>query len=107
MRIHITGRHVSVTDEIREHVENKAGKLLRFYDRIHEIEVIFDHESEQFKVDMIVRTDHKHTFISQEAGPDPAALIDLVVEKAGRQLVKHKEKQRNHKHDGKSDLGQG
>ena len=101
MQILVTGRHVEVTADVRKYVEEKAAKLPRYYDRIHEIEVVLDHESEQFKVEMIVHVDKKHTFVAQETGPDTFALIDIITDKLGRQLTKHKEKTRNHKHDGK------
>lgn len=104
MQIHLTGRHVDITNDVREHIENKAGKLPRFYDRIHEIEVVLGHESEQFTAEIIVRADRKHTFVARETGADTFVLIDLVVEKIERQLIKHKEKNRNHKHDGKSEI---
>lgn len=104
MKVNLVGRHVDVSDDVREYIESKAAKLPRFYDRIHEIDVVLDHESEQFTAEMIVRTDRKHTFVARETGPDTFVLIDLVVEKIERQLTKHKEKNRNHKHDGKSGL---
>ena len=100
MQIVVTGRHVEVPDDVREYVENKAAKLLRFYDRIHEIEVVLDHESEQFSAEMIVRAGNKHTFVASETGPDTFVLIDQITEKLERQLTKHKEKNREHRHDG-------
>ena len=106
MQIIVTGRHVEVTEAVRDYVQSKAGKLPRYYDRIHEIEVVLDHESEQFTVEMIVRAGRKHTFVVSEAGPDTFALIDLITEKVERQLTKLKEKNRNRKHDGKSDLAE-
>jgi len=104
MEIRLTARHVEVPPEIRAYVEAKANKLPRFYDRIHEIEVIFDHESEQFTTEMIVRAGNKQTFIAREVGPDAFALIDLVTDKLERQLTKLKEKKRVHKHDGKGEM---
>lgn len=103
LQIQLTGRHVSVTDDVREYVYDKAAKLPRFYNRIHEIEVVLDHESEQFTVDMIVRVDRKHTFVAKETGTDTFVLVDRVVDRLERQLVKHKEKNRNHRQDGKGD----
>ncbi len=103
MQIRVAGRHVEVTDDVREYVQSKVSKLPRFYDRIHEIEVVLDHESEQFTAEMIVRADRKHTFVARETGPDTFALIDMVTEKLERQLIRHKEKNRNRKHDGRSD----
>ena len=104
MQIQVTGRHVEVTDDVREYVRNKATKLPRYYDRIHEIEVVLGHESEQFTAEIIVRADRKHTFVARETGPDTFVLIDLVIDKLERQLIRHKEKRRIHKHNGKSNF---
>lgn len=104
MNILVTGRHVDVSNEVRTYVEEKTGKLPRFYDRIREIEVILGHESEQFNVEIIVRADRKHTFVASESGPDTFALVDVVVDRLERQLTKYKEKTRDHKHNGKSDF---
>lgn len=97
MQILVTGRHLEITDEVREHVRTKAGKLSKFYDRIHEIEVILDQESEEITAEIIVRADRKHTFVASGSGPDIVPLIDVISEKLERQLKKHKEKRRNHK----------
>ena len=97
MHILVTGRHVEVTDEVREYVQTKAGRLTKHYDRIHEIEVILDHESEQFSAEVIVHADRKHTFVARGTGPDTFALVDEIVMKLERQLTKHKEKNRNRK----------
>ena len=97
MQILVTGRHVEVTDEVREYIQTKAARLTNYYDRIHEIEVILDHESEQFSAEMIVRADRKHTFVARGTGPDTFALIDEIMGKLERQLTKHKEKNRNRK----------
>ena len=103
MQIRLTGRHVEVTEDVRKYIEDKANKLPRFYDRIHAIEVVLDRESEQFTAEIIVRADRKHTFVASETGPDTFALIDTLVEKLERQLKKHKEKNRNHKHDSRGE----
>lgn len=104
MRIAVSGRHVEVTDDVREYVENKANKLTRFYDRIHEIEVVLDHESEQFTAEMIVRAGKKHTFVASETGPDTFVIIDRIIDKLERQLTKHKEKMQEHRYDGKNQI---
>ena len=97
MQIRLTGRHVEISDEVRDYVETKSEKLGKYYDRIHEVEVILGHEKEQFSVEMIVHADHRHTFVTRETGPDTFALVDISIEKLGRQLTKHKEKVRNRK----------
>lgn len=97
MQIVVTGRHVEVTDDVREYAQSKASKLPRYYDRVQAIELVFDHESDQFTADMIVRVDKSQSFIASETGPDTFALIDMLVDKMERQLTRHKEKRRDHK----------
>lgn len=104
MQIQVTGLHVEVTNDVREYLEEKTARLPRFYDRIREIEVVLGHESEQFFVEIIVRAGRKHTFVARETGPDTFVLIDVVVERLERQLIKHKEKTRDRKHDGRGDI---
>ena len=102
MQIQVTARHVEVSDDVREYIHEKAGKLPRFYDRIQEVEVILDHQSEQFSAEMIVRVDREPTIVASETGPDTFVLIDVVVGRLERQLKKMKDKRRNHRHDAKS-----
>ena len=101
VQIQLTARHVEVTDDVRNYIQEKMDKLPRFYDRIHEVEVVLDHQSEQFSVEIIVRTDRRHTIVVSETGPDTFALVDVLTDRLERQLTKHKEKNRNHKHDGR------
>ena len=103
MQIQVTGRHVEVTDDVRSYIEKKVSRLPRFYDRVHAVEVVLDHESDQFTAEMIVRTDGRQSFVAGETGPNTFALVDLIVDKLERQLTKHKEKNRSHKGEGKGE----
>lgn len=105
MGILITGRHVEVPEALRAYINEKAQKLSRYYDRIHDIEVVLDQDSDQLTAEMIVRVERKHTYIASDSGPDALALIDGITEKLGRQLVKHKEKNRTKKGGASADGG--
>lgn len=105
MQLSVTGRHVDVSDSMRKYVEDKAGKLTRYYDRIESIEVIFEQEGTHHCVELVVRSDHKDTFVAREEKSDFYEAIDLVSDKMGRQLTKHKEKLRNRKHPGQQSTG--
>lgn len=98
MRLSVTGRHIEITDSMKQYAEDKARKLTKFYDRIEVIEVVVDRESVRYRVEMLVRTDHRHTFVGQVDAEDFYEAIDLVADKLERQLKKHKEKHRNRKH---------
>ena len=101
MRISVTGRHFEVSERIRSYAEEKAAKLPRYYDRVQGVEVILGREADLTAVEMIVSASGTQTFVAKEIGPDAFSCIDLLVDKLGRQLTKHKEKYRNRKHLGK------
>jgi putative sigma-54 modulation protein len=103
VEIQVTGRHVEITDDVRNYIHSKMARLPRFYDRVHAVEVVLGHESDQFTAEAIVKADSKQTFVAAETGPDTFALVDLIVDKLERQLTRHKEKNRIHKHDGRKE----
>ncbi|UCD30063.1 MAG: ribosome-associated translation inhibitor RaiA [Planctomycetota bacterium] len=70
MQISITGRHLEISEAVKEYTRDKAGKLVRYYDRIERIEVIFDQISNQQRVEMVVRADHRNTFVAQVDAKD-------------------------------------
>ncbi len=99
MQIVVSARHAGITDEMKEYAERKASKLLKYYDKIQEIEVILEHDSTfHHKVEIIVNAEHKNMFVASETGEDLFACTDLAVDKIGRQLTRHKDKHRNRKH---------
>ncbi len=98
MQIVVSARHADVTGEMKEYAERKASKLLKYYDKIQEIEVVLDCDSAKPRVEIIVNAEHKNMFVARETGDDFFACIDLAVDKLSRQLTKHKDKHRNRKH---------
>ncbi len=95
----LTCRHLEVTPAIREHAEAKANKILKYYDRIKEIEVILDgSEARHKRVEIIVSADHRNMFVASQEGDDLYACIDLAAHKIERQLTEHKDRLRNRKH---------
>ncbi|HEX3357803.1 MAG TPA: ribosome-associated translation inhibitor RaiA [Tepidisphaeraceae bacterium] len=102
MIVTVASRHMEVTPALKSFAEQKAGKLLKYYDRIQEIEVILDSGKEQGKdhirVEMIVNAEHKNMFIAHHNNGDAYACIDGCIDKLERQLSDHKKKIRNRKH---------
>ena len=101
VQILVTGRHGEVTTGIKDYAEEKAARLPRYFDRVHAVEVVVDHEADQMVVEMIVKAAGTQDFVAKEIGPDALSCIDLLVDKLERQLTKHKERFRNRKHPGK------
>jgi len=99
MIVIVSSRHMEVTPALKAHAEQKANKLLKYYDRIQEIEVIFDAgKADKIRVEMIVNAEHKNMFIAHHDEGDAYACIDACTDKLERQLTEHKKKFRNRKH---------
>jgi putative sigma-54 modulation protein len=98
VELRVTGRHLQITDSMKRYAEDKAGKLTHYYDRIETADLILDHASQTFKVEIVARADHKHVFVAHADGVDFHAAFDVALEKIERQLTRHKERYRNRKH---------
>ena len=96
----IAGRHMDVGAPLKTYAETKASKLTKYYDRIQEIEVVFESNKDLMKVEMIVHAEHRNMFIASLSGPDAYACVDGCMDKLERQLTDHKKKFRNRKHPG-------
>jgi putative sigma-54 modulation protein len=91
---------LDITSAVREYAEKKAGKLLRYYRRIQEIEVILEATGSQHSARMIVNAENNNMFVAEVTNEDLYASVDLVVDKLERQLTRHKEKTRDKKRPG-------
>lgn len=98
MLVTVSSRHMDVTNPLKTYAEQKANKLTKYYDRIQEIEVVFDAGKDSTSVEMIVNGEHKNMFIARHAEGDAYACIDACVDKLERQLSDHKKMVRNRKH---------
>jgi putative sigma-54 modulation protein len=98
MQVVISGRHMSVSDDVKSYCSQKAERLTNFYDRVQSIEVILDGQNGAHSAELIVHADRTDPFIAQEQHADLHAAVDVVMDKVERQLRKHKEKLRNRKH---------
>lgn len=98
MQIHFTGHNVEVTDSLRTFTQEKFDKLGRHFDRITNVNVVFDVEklSQICEATIHVAKGELHARAESE---DMYAAIDELVDKLDRQVIKHKEKIRDHRGD--------
>lgn len=95
MKVNITGRHVEITQSMKEYVVEKAERLTRYFDRISRMQVTLCVEGDRHIAEMILSAKRGVTLIGEEIAGDMYSAVDLVVDKIGRQLKKHKSKMRN------------
>ena len=91
MRFIITGRNIDVTEGLRSAVEDKLGKLDRFFAPETQISVTLSVEKERQKIEVTIPV--KGNIIrSEQTSSDMYVSIDLVEEVIERQLKKYKNK---------------
>lgn|SRR5690606_2807226 len=98
MEINVTARHLDLTGPMEEYARGKVEKLVKYYDRISEIEVVVDQPNRLFEVEILISVDRRDPFIAKTEGDDYYACVDAAVDKATRQLHDYKELLRNRKH---------
>ena len=98
MQISVSGRHLNLSQEVQDYARSKASKLTHFFNKIQTVDVVIAKQGLNYDVEIIVKPDHRESFVGRASGPDVQVCIDLSLDKLGRQLIKHKEKVRNHKH---------
>ncbi len=102
MQVRVTGRHMGVGESLKQYCEEKAGKLVHFFDKIQSIDVVIDGKAGSHAAEIIVHTDHHTPFVAHEQHSDAFAAIDLTLDKIEEQLRRHKERLRNRKHPPRS-----
>ena len=91
MQITITGRHLDVSDSMRNYVTEKMDHLKRLEDYIKNVSVILAVENLDKKAEAKISVNGDELY-ADAVGETIYAAIDVLVDKLERQLVKHKEK---------------
>jgi putative sigma-54 modulation protein len=100
VQIKISTRHGHLSDGTQEFIEDKANKLLHYFQRIMMIEVTVDlreDENGDKSVEFLVSAEHKHDFVARAKHKDVLAAVELVLDKLEQQVRKYKEKIQNHR----------
>ena len=96
--IKVTGRHVSVTEAIRDYAHSKIEHIHLDYPRIIEVHVILDVSKHRHSAEIVLHCANHITIEADMECDDMYAAIDGVVAKITRQMRKYKTKMlRNHR----------
>ena len=120
MHIEVSCRHGEIDATVRDYVERKCEKLLTYFERITEIDVIIDFEGtiakgagaaqnngadvpeRRIRVEIEVDAEHKHDFVAHcdgEAHDEVKAVFDKTLHKMEQQIRRYKDKVQNHRRD--------
>ena len=91
IRFIITGRNIEITEGLRAAVEDKLGKLEKYFNKDTDVHVTLSVEKERQKIEVTIPV--KGNIIrSEQVSSDMYVSIDLVEEVIERQLKKYKNK---------------
>ena len=91
MRITISGRNIELTDGLKAAVEDKIGKLEKYFTPDTDVFVTLSVEKERQKIEVTIPVPG-HIIRSEQVSNDMYVSIDLVEEIIERQLKKYKNK---------------
>ncbi|HHY04508.1 MAG TPA: ribosome-associated translation inhibitor RaiA [Thermoanaerobacterales bacterium] len=89
MNIKISGKNITVTNALKEHVRKKLGKLDRYFDEAIEAQVTMNVEKDRHIVEVTIPMNGIILRGETETN-DMYASVDLVVEKLEKQIEKYK-----------------
>jgi putative sigma-54 modulation protein len=96
MDITITGRNIDLTDDLKEYVNKRIGRLEDLYARINRCEVILEKAKIRQEVEVILHL-KKTRIVAKETSPDIYASIDNAAENVKKQLRRLRGKLKSHR----------
>ena len=111
MRISIKGRNTPVTEELREHVTKRFGKIAKQVSPLAELEVEVREERNPAIADSQVAEVTLHlkgvTLRAKDASRDMIHSINLCADELSRQVKRHRDKRRKRRESRAADLRGG
>lgn len=96
MNLHITGHHLEITPALHDYLKNKFTRISNHFDHVIDVKVTLSVEKlvQKAEVSLHVPGNDLHLACSDE---NMYSAIDLLTDKLDRQILKHKEKQGDHR----------
>jgi putative sigma-54 modulation protein len=93
--IQITGRHVEITDSMKDYAMDKISKIERFMNRIIDINIIMDIQKLEHRVEIILKAGNTK-ITSRASSTDMYVSIDQAVDKLETQILRYKSRLQDH-----------
>ena len=91
MQLSISGRHIDVTDALKDYVTGKLTKLERHYGHITNIHVVLSVDKVDQRAEATAHVSGAELF-ADAVSEDLYAAVDMLADKLDRQVIKHKER---------------
>jgi putative sigma-54 modulation protein len=113
MKIKITGRHINVSERLKEYAEKRISRIEKYFQKLIDIQLILYVEKLDHTAELLINGDSVQ-FHAREKAADFFSAIDLLIDKMEKQIVHFKDKAHSKKgsdahfdisYDFKSDIG--
>lgn len=101
--IQVTGRHVAITESMKDYAMDKLAKIERIMDRIIDVNVIMDIQKLDHRVEIILKAG-SIKIVSSACTTDMYVSIDQAVDKLEAQVLRYKSKLQDHHAKGHAEL---
>ncbi|MBU6225548.1 MAG: ribosome-associated translation inhibitor RaiA [Burkholderiales bacterium] len=103
MNLTISGHHLEVTPALRSYVTDKLDRITRHFDQVVDVKVLLSIENQtekerRQKAECNIHVKGNDMF-AESAHHDLYAAVDDLVDKLDRQVVRHKNRIRDHHHE--------
>lgn len=103
MNLTISGHHLEVTPALRSYVTTKLDRINRHFDQVVDVKVLLTIENLKEKERRQRAECNIHVkgsdIFAESSHEDLYAAVDELVDKLDRQVVKHKDRLRDHHHE--------
>ncbi len=99
MDIQITGRNVTVSEGLKENIDDRLGPGLADYSRVESCHVILSHEKYRYTAAIVIQGRDHLRIEAEETTDDLHASMDAAVLKVEKQLRKSREKMLDRHHE--------
>lgn len=97
MQVSATGRHIKITDAIKNHALAQVEHDLAKYDRIEDVHIILDVEKFRQIAEIVIQAKNHIRIEAEHFSEDMYVSIDNAIAKAEKQMAKHRDKVQDHK----------
>lgn len=97
MQYNITGKHLDISQAMRDYVEEKLARIEGHHDKITSAQITLKTDSHQKVAEGTLHVTSGKTFHGDAAHDDMYAAIDLLADKLDKQVRRHKRKITDHR----------
>jgi putative sigma-54 modulation protein len=96
MEIKITGNNIDITDSLKILIHDKFKKISRHFDKIDDVKFILKTEKNNHIAESKLHLLHNEIYC-EASGSDMYSVIDQLINKIDRKVIKLKEKAKDHR----------